>query len=167
MTKQEFEEYKAKLKKNGEISVDEVRAKEVRITPHQDQPVDLVITMEGRPVPWARTNTYMGRRLTPEKQRKHQKDMARTIHNAAREVGIEKKITGPVEIVRAVFSYGKKPSTRIELRLHQADNGIIPNTATPDIDNLLKEFLEALELSGIIKNDSQVWRVAETMKVKI
>lgn len=97
----------------------------------------------GRPVPWARTSTHQGRRITPLKQRDHKTTIA---ENAALLVAGFTPMypAGEPLFMDLFFCYPmpKRPKTS-----HP--------TGRPDIDNLVKMVADAL--NGLIyADDSQV-----------
>ncbi len=126
------------------------------------QPIEVVLP--GRPVPWARAGTKKGVHYTPEKQKRHRRDLAILIRAAARARGID-KLKGPVQLT-VVAEYGALQQTKLYIRQEVTDIGEKqPVVKTPDVDNLLKQAMEALEDSGLIDNDKQVWK-AVVMKIE-
>ena len=122
------------------------------------------IEYEGRPVPWARP--ARGRRggKTPEKQLFHRRALAKAMQFAKDRCAFD----GPVSI-RVVFCYR---SNRTTIRIEDASSTLYGKASTkgfgkdqrPDVDNLLKQVMEAAELAGIVKDDVQFVKV-EAVKV--
>ena len=107
-------------------------------------------TFPGRPVPWARVKRGRnGHAYTPPKQKAHREELAWAIKEAA--AGEELK--GPV-CVDVTFDYGHK-HTNIKI-YSRGEKDEYYRTKIPDVDNLLKQLLEAIEDSGVVGNDSQV-----------
>ena len=110
------------------------------------------LTFPGRPVAWARVKRGRGgKAYTPAKQDRHRKDVALMLKVAARQAGT-RMLEGPV-CLRVRFDF-KRNETVIELTpaikgLHACDEII-------DVDNLAKQIMEAVELSGIVENDAQI-----------
>lgn len=106
-----------------------------------------VVNFEGRPVPWARVKrNAAGKSYTPAKQRDHQKTLAWAIKVAAE----NKKLDGAVA-VNVLFDYERDLTSITVTDAYQPGK-----TTRPDIDNLCKQVMEALEMSGVIKDDAQV-----------
>jgi Holliday junction resolvase RusA-like endonuclease len=110
------------------------------------------VTIKGRPVPWARAKRGKnGKSYTPAKQKAHREMVAWEIRAAAAKT---KKLKPPIEVI-IKFNY-KANSTYIQARGADDGWGEDGRTKRPDIDNLAKQILEALELSGIIGDDAEV-----------
>ena len=108
------------------------------------------IEYEGRPVPWARTNMLGSRHVTPKKQRLHRRQLAKAMRQAAGKTVLE----GPVSLF-VKFDY-ERNVTQIQVWELQ---GFSARTKAPDIDNLVKQVMEALEDAGVVANDQQVAHV--------
>jgi Holliday junction resolvase RusA-like endonuclease len=116
-------------------------------------------TIKGRPVPWARAKRGKnGKSYTPAKQKAHREMLAWEIKAAAGKI---KKLTPPIE-VHLDFNYGRSETV---VMIYSKEDGELDyddrwprggRTKRPDIDNLAKQILEALELSGIIGDDAEV-----------
>jgi Holliday junction resolvase RusA-like endonuclease len=105
------------------------------------------VVFPGRPYPWPRHRMGKGRSYMPAKQKKWLDDLALTIRVSAG----RSMLSGPV-VLRAVFDYLKN-ETRFEIspsdkKSHRIKRG--------DIDNLCKGLMEALQVSGVVKDDAQV-----------
>lgn len=100
-----------------------------------------------RPVPWSRTvrGDRTPRRL---KQDKYINDLALTLKLKAK----GETFDGPV-LVRLEFDYH---SNLTLINVDSAAKHHLLRSKRPDIDNLCKMVLEALQKSGIVKDDSQV-----------
>jgi len=110
------------------------------------------LTFPGRPVAWARVARGKGgKAYNPKKQDKHRTDVALLLKVAAREAGTP-KLEGPV-CLRVRFDF-KRNETAIELT--PAMKGIHVCDEIIDVDNLAKQIMEAVELSGVVDNDSQI-----------
>lgn len=101
--------------------------------------------LDGRPIPWARVSHKNGRAFNDPRQIRHRRDLAYALLAAAN----RQRFRGPVG-VELDFDYDRN-ETRI--RVFEIEDG---RTDVPDIDNLSKQVLEALQDSKIIANDSQV-----------
>lgn len=126
----------------------------------------LELEIPGRPVPWARARVRRhGGMFTASAQYQHRLLIAGLIQCEMRDEGLA-PFSGPC-FLQALFIYGKKPGTW--LRLSQMDTmenlePLIPyevgeeyRTGRPDIDNLVKQLMEAIEDSGILAGeDSQI-----------
>ena len=103
-------------------------------------------THETRPVPWSRSvrGDRSARRL---KQNKYIADLAMMLKVAADGESYD----GPVSVYLD-FDF-KNAKTEIVIT-----SSIMPNLRIkrPDVDNLAKMVLEAIEKSGIVKDDAQV-----------
>jgi len=138
----------------------------------------LELIIPGRPVPWARakvTKSVPGRRVgfyTPKKQHEHRKSVTCEIkaEAAASEIG---KFHGPVYL-QVLFVYGKEPGTW--LRLTEIDSmenyewlpsdlGDEYHAGRPDIDNLIKQLMEAIEDSGVL--DGEDGQISMVMAAKV
>jgi Holliday junction resolvase RusA-like endonuclease len=113
------------------------------------------LTFPQRPVPWSRTvrGDRTKRRL---KQDKYIKDLATMLKAEAGGETIE----GPA-FVRCEFDYENK-CTLIQVMEVERYN---LKTTRADLDNLLKMVLEALQKSGIVKDDAQV-AIVEAEKIE-
>jgi Holliday junction resolvase RusA-like endonuclease len=128
----------------------------------EDIKVLISLTLPGRPVPWARARkSKRGGFFTPPKQAGHRDALAMILRMEAKAQGIE-KFDGPV-LLDLVFDYAQK-ETRIEIHDLGSVDGIYRITR-PDIDNLLKQIMEAIEDSGLLADDAQV-AVVRTRKVQ-
>ena len=110
------------------------------------------LTFPGRPVPWARVKRgKAGNTYTPPKQAKHREDVALMLKVAARKAGI-RKFEGPV-CLRVRFDYGRNETV---IELYPGIRGEHAFEEIVDTDNLAKQIMEAVELSGVVDNDAQV-----------
>ncbi len=110
----------------------------------------IYLTFPGRPVPWARVKRGRnGHAYTPPKQAEHRERLAWAIKEAAE----GQELRGPV-CVDAVFDYGKK-ETRLKI-YGRGEKDTHYRDKIPDVDNLLKAVLDALQDSGVVENDKQV-----------
>ncbi len=98
-------------------------------------------TVAGRPVPWARTRTNGRRRFTPAKQRDHAASVAGYADRARRAARL------PVWTVITLHVHAE---FRYPTPKRGAAEGT-PRPGRPDIDNLLKLVLDAL--NGIVWAD--------------
>ncbi len=109
------------------------------------------LKFEQRPMPWSRpARGKNGKAYTLSKQRKYIEDLALMLKQAA----LGEQYGGAVH-ASLLFDYRKdKPCTIIRLE----DYSFRPDLKTTrgDIDNLAKMVLEAIELSGIVKDDAQI-----------
>lgn len=110
--------------------------------------MSIVIEMPGRPVPWARTGGKSGAhsRFTPKVQRLHKRALANLIWHETRGQAIEGAVG-----VRMIFDYEGEGLTTVEL--YPVAGGYTPR---PDIDNLQKQVLDAIELSGAVLEDRYI-----------
>jgi Holliday junction resolvase RusA-like endonuclease len=105
------------------------------------------LNYEGTPVAWARVKrNAKGQAYTPAKQKAHRTGLAWAIKAAAG----RKKFAGPVA-VNVWFDYQNKLTSITITEAIEAGK-----TTRPDVDNLLKQLLEAIEESGVIEDDAQV-----------
>lgn len=120
----------------------------------------LEVKLPGRPVPWARARKRKGTGyFTPVKQAAHRESLATLIQIEMRALGIE-QFTGPVAL-HVTFDYGKKETRLIVYPLE--DDRF--HCKLPDIDNLEKQILDALQDSKLVRNDSQI-AIVRARKVK-
>ncbi len=127
-----------------------------------------ILSIPGRPVPWARAGTTKGIFYTPKTQRAHRKHFVEFIHEAMRDYGT-KPFTGAVW-VSLRFVYGKEPRTDIAVMPVRVGANVIPQTLEfhqppgyefhtakrPDCDNLAKQIFEILQDSDLLEDDGQV-----------
>lgn len=105
------------------------------------------LVFDGRPVPWARVKRGKhGNAYTPPKQDRHRQDLALMLKKAAQ----GKKWKGPVAL-NIIFDYLAETT---EITLTESYYRTKPTR--PDLDNLVKQVLEAIEDSGVIEDDKQV-----------
>ena len=104
----------------------------------------LSFTIPGRPVPWARAGSKGGHRYTPAKQKEH---AALVLREALKHADSLPTFTRPVW-VRVWFTFlpSKKPKFN---QFHGVK---------PDLDNLVKQILDALN-GRIIADDCLVTRI--------
>ena len=132
------------------------------------------LTIPGRPVPWARAGTNTGRHYTPAKQAAHRKAVAWEIKIAAAASGIG-KFHGPTYL-QALFVYGKDPGTWFRLfsidvmqnldLIIPFDLGDVFHPGRPDVDNLFKQLMEAIEDSGVLSGEDGQIAMVMAAKVK-
>ncbi len=135
----------------------------------------LELEIPGRPVPWARARQRRhGGMFTADKQALHQREVAGMLACKALEDDV-KMFAGPC-FLQALFVYSKEPRTW--LRLSQMDTmenlePLIPyevgeeyRTGRPDIDNLVKQVMEAIEDSGILAGEDSQIAIVTAAKVK-
>ena len=104
------------------------------------------LTFDTRPVPWSRT--LRGERSKrAAKQRSYIQDLALMLQFAAN----GEKFDGPIA-VHLEFDY-ERNQTLIDISASHRKKMRIKR---PDVDNLAKMVLEAIEKSGIVKDDAQV-----------
>ncbi len=119
------------------------------------------LTFEHRPVPWSRTvrGDRTPRRL---KQDKYINDLAMMMKVAAKGETYDGavKVRIRFDYVRRIDSFG---ATLIEISDQSSREDM--KTSRADLDNLCKMVLEALQKSGIVKDDAQV-AILEAEKVK-
>jgi Holliday junction resolvase RusA-like endonuclease len=107
----------------------------------------IFVSYEGGPVAWARVKrNAKGQAYTPAKQKAHRTGLAWAIKAAAG----KKKFAGSVA-VNVQFDYENKLTSITITEAVEAGK-----TTRPDVDNLLKQVLEAIEESGVIEDDAQV-----------
>ena len=107
------------------------------------------LTFQGRPVPWARVARGRGgQTYTPAKQNLHRAKLAEALWVAAR----GKTFAGAVR-VDVVFDYDLELT---DIEITDIGASLAYRTKRPDGDNLAKQVLEAIEKSGIVKDDAQV-----------
>jgi len=135
----------------------------------------LELTIPGRPVPWARARrARSGQSFTPEKQAGHRKDVAfeLRVEVKASEFGT---LRGPLYL-QALFVYGKEPGTWLRLvEMEETANLdlIMPfdlgeefHVGRPDLDNLVKQIMEAIEDSGLLTGEDSQISMVTAAKVK-
>ncbi len=106
------------------------------------------LVYDTRPVPWSRTKVgKTGKQYTPTRQREYIKDLAMMLKVAAN----GETFDGPVAVALE-FDY-ERNQTLIDISESHRKKMRIKR---PDVDNLAKMVLEAIEESGIVKDDSQV-----------
>ncbi len=109
------------------------------------------LKFEQRPIPWARTRrSRSGHAYTTDIQTAYREDLALMLKQAS----LGEQFGGAVR-ASLLFDYQKKnPCTIIQL----SDVSYRPDLKTTrgDLDNLTKMVLEAVQLSGIVKDDAQV-----------
>jgi Holliday junction resolvase RusA-like endonuclease len=113
-------------------------------------------TVAGRPVPWARTRTNGRRRFTPAKQRDH----AAAVAAAAEAYRRAARLPVPVWTVAPLHVH---VSFRYQVPKRGAAGAAVgdPRPGRPDIDNLLKLVLDAL--NGVVwADDAQVVSITAT-----
>ncbi len=134
----------------------------------------LELTIPGKPVPWARPGKAGKRHYTPKKQDDHRAAVAWQLKMEAKaaEVG---KFIGPVYL-QVVFVHGKEPGTW--LRLTDIDTmgnleSVMPfelgdefHTGRPDIDNLVKQLMEAIGDSGVLSGEDGQISMVNAAKLK-
>lgn len=136
----------------------------------------LELEIPGRPVPWARARKRKhGGMFTASKQDLYRRSIAGLIQCEMRNEGVA-KFYGPC-FLQALFVYGKEPATW--LRISQMDTmenfgPMIPyltgeeyRIARPNLDNLLKILMDAIEASGALEiNDDCIIAMVTAAKVK-
>ena len=111
----------------------------------------ITLTIPGRPYAWQRARYgRQGKVYTPSKQRRFLETTALYLKAKAREQGVT-KLEGPV-MIDAIFDFDKEQT---HLVIGEVDREEL-RTARSDIDNILKSWLEVLQYSGLVDDDSQV-----------
>ena len=112
------------------------------------------LVFEGRPVPWARPARGKRGGKTPAKQLEHRRALAKALQFSE---GV-RAIEGPATL-KVHFDY-ESSETRIQIAEAAGDyrgaetKGFgLANRA--DVDNLVKQVMEAAELAGLVKDDVQ------------
>lgn len=102
---------------------------------------EIKITVQGNPVPKARPRFGNGRAYTPKRTKDYE--------NKIKALLKEQNIHGPLEVqINAVFQRPKR------LLPKKYPDGLILHTKRPDLDNIVKAVLDALNKT--IKDDAQV-----------
>ena len=114
------------------------------------KPKILVLTLPGRPVSWARARQGKGQFYTPPKQAGHKKLLADTIAIEMRKKKI-KPFDGPVELT-VDFDYGNDETHIMFVEPKRSDYKL----SRPDLDNLIKQVLDAAQDSGVVADDAQI-----------
>lgn len=141
----------------------------------------LELTIPGRPVPWARMQISKNRSktgkpimFTAKKQEAHRKVVEGFLKDVAYHEGIQ-KFEGPCYL-QLLFVYGKQPETWV--RLYEIDSleNLEPSmpyergeefrAGRPDIDNLIKQLMEAIEDSGVLVGEDGQISMVMAAKVK-
>jgi Holliday junction resolvase RusA-like endonuclease len=136
----------------------------------------LELTIPGRPVPWARAarSNKAGHSYTPAKQKAHRKAVAFELKAEAEasEVG---EFKGPVYL-QVLFVYGEDPGTWLRLTeidtmmnlesVMPFDLGEVFHVGRPDLDNLVKQIMEATEDSGVLDGEDGQISIVMAAKVK-
>lgn len=104
------------------------------------------LVFETRPIPWSRTL-----RGEKSKRKKRQDAYINSLAIMLKTTAEGETFDGPV-FVRVEFDY-KKGQTQIQIMGVERYN---LKTTRADLDNLIKIVLEALQKSGIVKDDAQV-----------
>jgi len=121
----------------------------------------IALTFAHRPMPWSRT--LKGERTErAKKQRKYINDLAMMLKVAAKGETFDGavKVELRFDYTRQIDSLGLT-LIRISDQSHRPDL----KTTRADLDNLCKMVLEALQKSGIVKDDAQV-AILEAEKVE-
>lgn len=118
------------------------------------------LVFEGRPVGWDRTaRGKCGQQFTRPKQRLHRRALAKAMSLAKGRLAFD----GPVS-VKVLFDY-RRNETLIQFRdcptvlyepAHVKGGG---TSARADLDNLVKQVMEAAEDAGIVGDDVQFVRI--------
>lgn len=137
----------------------------------------LELTIPGRPVPWARprVSKHGGMCMfTAKKQREHRKSVGFEIkaEAAAAEIG---KLHGPVYL-QVLFVYGRESGTWLRLTEMDSMDNLDPampldlgeeyHTGRPDVDNCIKQIMEAIEDSGVLDGEDSQISMVMAAKVK-
>jgi Holliday junction resolvase RusA-like endonuclease len=105
----------------------------------------------GRPVPWARVaRGRTGKGFTPSRQRLHGAALSRALALAPD----RQKFEGPVRL-EVTFDYAKN-ETRIGIETLAPGRFWRTEKRGGDLDNLVKQVMEALQAAGIVEDDAQV-----------
>ena len=105
------------------------------------QMIPITITLQGTPVPKARPRFGKGRAYTPKRTKDYE--------NALKALIEEQNIQGAIEVtINAIFP---RPQ-RLMPKKHP--NGLILHTKRPDLDNIIKAVLDALNKT--LQDDAQV-----------
>jgi Holliday junction resolvase RusA-like endonuclease len=101
----------------------------------------ITIILEGTPVPKGRPRFGNGRAYTPKRTKDYE--------NALKALIKEQKIEGPIEVLlNAVFPRPQR------LMPKKYPDGLILHTKRPDLDNIIKAVLDALNKT--LQDDAQV-----------
>ena len=101
----------------------------------------ITITLKGTPVPKGRPRFGNGRAYTPKRTKDYE--------NALKALIKEQDIQGPIEVtLLAVFPRPQR------LMPKKYPDGLIKHTKRPDLDNIIKAVLDALNKT--LKDDAQV-----------
>ena len=104
----------------------------------------LNVTVLGQPIPKARPRFSKGHAYTPKRTKDYEKLIQANLPNI--------KIHEPIEVqITAIF---KRPQ---RLKTKHSPSGLIPHTKRPDLDNVVKAILDAL--NNILVDDSQVYSI--------
>ena len=104
--------------------------------------MDLItITLLGTPVPKGRPRFGNGRAYTPKRTKDYE--------NALKALIKEQNVTGPIEVtINAIFPRPQR------LKPKKYQDGLILHTKRPDLDNIIKAVLDALNKT--LQDDAQV-----------
>lgn len=101
----------------------------------------ITITLEGTPVPKGRPRFGNGRAYTPKRTKDYE--------NALKSLIKEQNIEGPIEVtLNAIFPRPQR------LMPKKYPDGLIKHTKRPDLDNIIKAVLDALNKT--LQDDAQV-----------
>ena len=101
------------------------------------------ITIPGQPIPKARPRFSNGRVYTPTRTKEYESRIKQHLKH------LETPITNPVEVqITAIL---KRPKYMQKPKFYK---GLIPHTKRPDLDNIVKAVLDAL--NNTLKDDAQV-----------
>ena len=101
----------------------------------------ITITLKGTPVPKGRPRFGNGRAYTPKRTKDYESALKALIK--------EQDIQGPIEVtLLAIFP---RPQRLMPKKYH---DGLIKHTKRPDLDNIIKAVLDALNKT--LKDDAQV-----------
>ena len=116
------------------------------------EPQTVTVRVPGRPMPWARPTGIHWRR-NPTRQLLNRRELTKAIQFAAIEQGAA-PFSGPVSL-SVEFDFNESVTTITMTEVASEDY----RTKRPDVDNLLKQVLEAIEGAGLVTDDAQIARV--------
>lgn len=109
-------------------------------------------TVLGQPVPKARPrfSSRSGRAYTPKKTKDYEKKIGKVVRPMVKD-----KISGAVHVnLNVVFNRPKYMQTK------KYQDGLILHTKRPDLDNVIKAVLDAL--NSVLDDDAQVSKITAT-----
>lgn len=108
------------------------------------------------PIGKGRPRFFGGRAVTPEKTRTWEDDVGFLVRGLIRRnfPAIETPLGGPLRI--GMMFCVNRPASHLKKTGEPRSSAPTFHTGKPDVDNMAKAFLDAIQKAGIIKDDAQV-----------